>query len=148
MDKTHIKRLAARYAVQTVVAVAFVSAIVAGLNAMGLFGASITAPLIVSVVFALAVEAADILLWRWVASCHSDSLPTFFTAVSGFRMLLAVFTVVGCWAVVGHDAMAPFCVVFMVFYLVVLAHHSLFFARVSNSQGGNNTDGQPGNGKD
>ena len=109
MDKTHIKRLAARYAVQTVVAVAFVSAIVAGLNAMGLFGASITAPLIVSVVFALAVEAADILLWRWVASCHSDSLPTFFTAVSGFRMLLAVFTVVGCSAVVGRDAMAPFC---------------------------------------
>ena len=88
----------------------------------------------VSVVFALAVEVADILLWRWVAEKHSDSLPTFFTAVSGFRMLLAIFTMVGCWAVVGRDAMAPYCIVFMVFYFVVLTHHSLFFAQVNNSR--------------
>ena len=100
---------------------------------MGLYTVGIGAPLVVSVVFVLAVEVADIFIWRWVAVRHADSLPTFFTAVSGFRMLLAIFTMVGCWAAVGREAMAPYCVVFMVFYLVVLLHHSLFFARVSNS---------------
>ena len=134
MNMTNIKRLVAKYALQTLLAVAVTAALVVGVGALNLCEASLTSPLVVSVVFALAVEAADILLWRWVAEKHSDSLPTFFTAVSGFRMLLAIFTMVGCWAVVGRDAMAPYCIVFMVFYFVVLTHHSLFFAQVNNSR--------------
>lgn len=127
------ERLVKRYILQTVVLTAVLAALVAGGRALGLYSAGIGAPLVVSAVFVLAVEVADIFIWRWVAVRHADSLPTFFTAVSGFRMLLAVFTMVGCWAAVGREAMAPYCVVFMVFYLVVLLHHSLFFARVSNS---------------
>ena len=131
---TNTKRLVAKYALQTLLAVAVTAALVVGAGALNLCEASLTSPLVASVVFALAVEVADILLWRWVAEKHSASLPTFFSAVSGFRMLLAIFTMVGCWAVVGRDAMAPYCIVFMVFYFVVLTHHSLFFAQVNNSR--------------
>lgn len=126
-------QLCTRYILQTVCMVLALAACVLACKAFALFDAGIMGPLVVSAVFVLAVEAADALTWRWVAARHADSLPTFFTAVSGFRMLLAIFTMVGCWAAVGRDMMAPYCIVFMVFYLVVLLHHSLFFARVSNS---------------
>ena len=127
------KTLSTRYIWQAVVLVLAATVCVLLAKVFGLTGASVAGPLAVSVVFALAVEVADALVWKRVATLHADSLPTFFTAVSGFRMLIAVFTLVGCWAAVGRDAMAPYCIVFMVFYVIVLMHHSLFFARVSNS---------------
>lgn len=142
----HIDRLVTGYTLQTVCLVAVAAILVVGAKAIGLFDTEITAPLVVALVFALTVEVTDIMLWKWVARCHRDSLPTFFTAVSGFRLLLAVFTMVGCWAVVGREAMAPYCLVFMVFYLVVVAHHSLFFVRVSNSKVKSNDDTTPADG--
>lgn len=72
------------------------------------------------------------LVWRRVAKQSPESLPTFFTAVSGFRMLLALAVMFVYYLVAGRDKMLPFFLVFMVFYLVSLAHHSIFFARVSN----------------
>jgi len=47
-------------------------------------------PLIVSAVFALVVYAAYGMVWRRVASRSPEQLPTFFTAVSGFRLLLSL----------------------------------------------------------
>ena len=134
---TDRNRLVTRYALQTLIAVALTTALVVCAKAFNLCEADLASPLAVSVVFSLVVEGAEIFIWRWVAEKHNDSLPTFFTAVSGFRMLLAIFTMVGCWAAVGRDAMGPYCVVFMLFYLVVLMHHSLFFARVSSSHSEN-----------
>ena len=89
-------------------------------------------PAIVSVVFMLVVSGVIGLVWRRVAKRSPESLPTFFTAVSGFRLLLALAAMFVYYLVFGRSAMLLFFVVFMVFYFVSLAHHSIFFARVSN----------------
>ena len=89
-------------------------------------------PAIVSVFFTLVVSGIVGLVWRRVAKRSPESLPTFFTAVSGFRMLLALAVMFVYYLVCGRSAMLLFFVVFIVFYFVSLAHHSIFFARVSN----------------
>jgi hypothetical protein len=47
-------------------------------------------------------------------------------------MLLALATMFVYYLVVGRGAMLVFVLVFMAFYILSLAHHSVFFARVSN----------------
>ena len=89
-------------------------------------------PAIVSVVFTLVVCGTIGIVWHYVAKNSPDSLPTFFTAVSGFRLLLALAAMFIYYLACGRSAMLLFFVVFMVFYFVSLAHHSIFFARVSN----------------
>ena len=89
-------------------------------------------PTIIATVFTLVVSAAIGMIWRRVAKRSPESLPTFFTAVSGFRMLLALAVMFIYYLVFGRSAMLLFVVVFLVFYFVSLAHHSIFFARVSN----------------
>lgn len=88
--------------------------------------------IIVSVVFSLVVCWTIGLVWRWVAKNHQESLPTFFTAVSGFRLLLALAVMFVYYLVCGRGAMLLFFLVFMVFYFASLIHHSIFFAKVSN----------------
>ena len=89
-------------------------------------------PVIVSAAFTLVVSTALAVIWRRVATKSPDSLPTFFTAASAFRMLLALAVMFIYYLVNGRDAMLVFFLVFMAFYLVSLIHHSVFFARVSN----------------
>ncbi len=91
-------------------------------------------PLVVSAVFALVVESADMLVWRKVAQKGSvDTLATFLSAVSGFRMLLALMTLVGCYIAEGRDAIMNYLMVFAVFYLWLIVHHTVFFSRMSKS---------------
>ena len=89
-------------------------------------------PAIIAMVFTLVVSATIGMVWRRVAKRSPESLPTFFTAVSGFRMLLALAVMFVYYLVFGRSAMLLFFVVFIVYYFVSLAHHSIFFARVSN----------------
>ena len=91
-----------------------------------------TSYLAVAAGFSLVVEVADAKVWRRVAKKSPDSLTTFYTAVSGFRMLLALATMFVCYIIVGRDAVAPYIVVMLVYYFVLLAHHSIFFSRLSN----------------
>ena len=98
---------------------------------LGLFS-GLMYPVAVSAVFSIVVESADALVWRKVAKKSPDSLTTFYTAVSGFRMLLALATMFVCYIIVGRDAVAPYIVVMLVYYFVLLAHHSIFFSRLSN----------------
>ena len=91
-----------------------------------------TSYLAVAAGFSLVVEVADAKVWRRVAKKSPDSLTTFYTAVSGFRMLLALATMFVCYIIVGRDAVAPYIVVLLVFYFAMLAHHSIFFSRLSN----------------
>ena len=86
------------------------------------------APVIVSVVFSLVVCVAIALIWRRVAQRSAESLPTFFTAVSGFRMLLALAVMFVYYLVDTQDSMLRFFMVFIAFYFAMLAHHSIFFA--------------------
>ena len=90
------------------------------------------APAVVSVAFTLVLGLAVGLIWRRVAKGSPESLPTFFTAVSGFRLLLALAVMFVYYLVFGRGMMLPFFLVFMAFYIVSLAHHSIFFAKVSN----------------
>ena len=89
-------------------------------------------PIIVSVVYSLTVGVAVGLLWMRVAKRNSESLPTFFTALSGGRLLLALTAMFVYYLVCGRDAMLVFFLVFMAFYLVTLVHQSVFFAKVSS----------------
>ena len=91
-----------------------------------------TSYLAVAAGFSLVVEVADAKVWRRVAKKSPDSLTTFYTAVSGFRMLLALATMLVCYIIVGRDAIMPYILVLLVFYFAMLAHHSIFFSRLSN----------------
>jgi hypothetical protein len=87
---------------------------------------------IVSAVFTLVVCCTIGLIWRRVAQSSPDSLPTFFTAVSGFRLLLALAVMFVYYLIDNQNSMLRFFLVFMAFYFASLIHHSIFFARVSN----------------
>ncbi len=89
-------------------------------------------PAIISAVFTLVMCWTIGLIWRRVAKRSPESLPTFFTAVSGFRLLLALAVMFVYYLVDTHDSMLRFFLVFMAFYIVSLVHHTIFFARVSN----------------
>ena len=92
----------------------------------------VVTPAIVGAVFSLTIGFALAMIWRYVAKKAPDSLPTFYTAVSGFRLLLALATMFVYYLICGRDAMLVFFLVFMVFYFALLVHHSIFFARVTN----------------
>lgn len=88
-------------------------------------------PAIIGTAFTLVLSLVIGLVWRYVAKSAPDSLPTFFTAVSGFRLLLAL-AVMFAYYLIDKSTMVAFFLVFMAFYVVSLAHHTIFFARVSN----------------
>lgn len=94
---------------------------------------NLIAPLIVTDIFSLTVCIVETLVLHCVAQRDTENLHTFFTAATGIRMLLALFTLTGCFIAVGRAAMLPYCAVFMSFYLVFLVHHSVYFTRVLNS---------------
>lgn len=89
-------------------------------------------PVIVSAAFSLFVSVVIAQVWRRVAQHSPDSLPTFFTAVSGFRLLLALAVMFVYYLVDTQDSMLRFFMVFVAFYFAMLAHHSIFFARINN----------------
>lgn len=127
-----VDKLSLRYICQSamIIAALCVATVALGrvLSVEGLKG-----PLIVSAVFSLIIDGADGMIWNKVAKGSPESLTTFYTAVSGFRMLLALATLFGVYLTVGRNAMVEYCIVFMAFYFVLLIHHSVFFSRVSNS---------------
>ena len=89
-------------------------------------------PLVVGTVFAVVVYAAYGLVWRRVAKRSPDQLPTFFTAASGFRLLLALAVMFVYYLAAPDGSMLTFFLVFAVFYFATLAHQSVFFARLSS----------------
>ena len=132
MLKEEIKGISRRYILQSLCLLAVVTLIPALLSLLTNVG-NLTVPTIVALSFAVAVESVDALVWGKVRQAGDDGLPTFYTAVSGFRMLLALATLVVCYFVVGRDAMMEYCLVFMGYYFAIMIHHSVFFARISNS---------------
>ena len=116
-----------RYGVMVAVALALV-----GLMVMQIWFLDLLTPIIVSVVFSLVTCVAIAQIWKRVAQSSPDSLPTFFTAVSGFRLLLALEVMFVYYLVDNQDSMLRFFMVFIVFYFGMLIHHSIFFARINN----------------
>ena len=71
------------------------------------------------------------LLWKWIASSQIDYLPTFHTAVSGFRMLLVLIILGVITAIVGRDSVTPYVIAFLAYYVALLVLHSVFFAKMT-----------------
>lgn len=141
LNDTEMRKLCRRYIAQTVCFVALL-AVATELVAVSAGIDGLASPLVVSVIFALVVDVADIFVWRKIASKSDDALSAFFSAVSGFRMLLALATLLGCYIAVGRGAMLEYCVVFFVFYLALMLHHSIFFTHLSNSRVVRDTDNE------
>ena len=89
-------------------------------------------PAIVSALFSLVLSGLEAWMWGRVAKRSQEGLTTFYSAASGFRLLLALATMFVYYLIAGRDAMLVFFIVFMVFYIILLLHTSVFFARVSN----------------
>ena len=86
---------------------------------------------LVCAAYTLIFYIADAWVWYWVASKHRDYLTSFFTGTSGTRFLLALAVIGGFYLFAGGE-MKVFLVVFFLYYLVMLIHHSIFFLKVSN----------------
>lgn len=95
---------------------------------------SLMSPVWISTAFCMFFLLAFGYLWNWVMKFHKDSITTLYSVVSGFRMLMALFTLFIVFLVVGRSAMLPYVLVFMVFYLVTVAYHTIYFSRVTNRQ--------------
>ena len=108
--------------------------LIAGLTLIAFIGMKVwfqndsLTPLIVSIVFSLIVENIDIMIWARIAKHSPENLPTFFMGVSGFRMLLGIGVMFVYYLVADRTTMFLFFLIFAVFYLVLLVHHTTFFA--------------------
>ena len=91
----------------------------------------IIVPAIVSALYTLAIVVAEGLLWGRVASRSVDALTTFYSAVSGFRMLLTISVMFGYYLAYGREEMLGFLSVLAPFYVAMLVHHSIFFGMKS-----------------
>ncbi len=89
-------------------------------------------PLIISVAFSLVIIFLEAIIWKKIATKSPQSLSSFYTAVSGFRMLLALAVMLIYYIAVGRETMLTFFIVFAAFYFVLLVHHAIYFAKVSN----------------
>jgi hypothetical protein len=108
MLKEEIKGISRRYILQSLCLLAVVTLIPALLSLLTNVG-NLTVPTIVALSFAVVVEAVDALVWGKVRQAGDDGLPTFYTAVSGFRMLLALATLVVCYFVVDENLELAAC---------------------------------------
>lgn len=127
-----VDRLSKRYIVQSAAIIVVISVVI--LVARTLFGwDNIIVPLCISAAFSFVVDCTDALMWRLVASKSRESLTTFYTAVSGFRMLLSLAVMLIYYLVAEEGSIRTFFFVFATFYILLLAHNSFFFAGVSNS---------------
>ena len=125
-----VNRKCINYIAQTVIMVGLLNML--GLLAMRQWGLDLVFALSASMMFVLIVDIATILIWRWVVLNHKDMLPSFYTGVSGFRFLGALLMLLIGYLTIGQSGMQHFIVVFFVYYLVSIIHHSIFFSRVSN----------------
>lgn len=90
------------------------------------------APMAIGYGFYIVTAGIFCVIWKKVATSNPEMLTTVYMATSGFRMLLALATLTVVYIVVGREQMMPYAVVFMIFYLVAVGHHSYFFARFNN----------------
>ncbi len=131
MTSTEISKTFFRYLRQ-------IQALAIGLFLIGLLIAQVwfvdkmITPLIVSVLFVVIISWVDALLWKWVAKKHPDHMLSFFTGSGALRMLLALGTLAAYYFAGDRASMKMFFGVFIVFYFVMLIHHSVFYGRWSN----------------
>lgn len=77
LDNKMISKLTKRYSIQTLFAVAVMSLVVILIKTFAHVD-TLVYPLVVSVVFTLVIEFADVIIWKFLAKNSVDTLPTFF----------------------------------------------------------------------
>ena len=119
--------------------------IIAGLFLIGLLGVQLTQHtayinvLTICAVYSLITSSIYGGAWKAIASQSPAVLNNFYLAASGFRMLLAFLTVLIYAMVVKERTMViGFAVVFMIFYLVLLAFDTVYFYKVEKNNKINN----------
>lgn len=119
--------------------------IIAGLFLIGLLGVQLTQHttyinvLTICAVYSLITSSIYGGAWKAIASQSPAVLNNFYLAASGFRMLLAFLTVLIYAMVVKERAMViGFVVIFMIFYLVLLAFDTVYFYKVEKNNKINN----------
>ena len=119
--------------------------IIAGLYLIGLLVVQLTQQtayinlLTISAVYSLITSSIYGGAWKAIAGQSPTVMNNFYLAGSGFRMLLAFLTVVVYAMVVKERAMViGFVVIFMIFYLVLLAFDTVYFYKVEKNNKINN----------
>lgn len=119
--------------------------IIAGLFLIGLLGVQLTQQtayinvLTICAVYSLITSSIYGGAWKVIASQSPAVLNNFYLAASGFRMLLAFLTVLIYAMVVKERTMViGFVVIFMIFYLVLLAFDTVYFYKVEKNNKINN----------
>lgn len=120
-----------KYCIQSVLIVVLLSCLLLAVGSR-LFDDFTIAAMIVCVAFSVFVELAYVMIWVKVRKSAPDMLTSFYTAASGFRMLLALATM-GIYYVATDDGMLTFLIIFAIYYFLMLAHNTFFFARLTNS---------------
>ena len=130
---TPVRPQSKRYAFQSFLLAAVLSILTLGVAHFMKGGTALVAvPVAVSFGFVVLSSILIAVMWCKVAEKHADSLTTFYSVVPGFRMLAALATLTVCYFCVGRDAMLPYVIVFMILYFAELAHHTLYFSRITN----------------
>ncbi len=93
------------------------------------YSLAIGAPLMVGFVFGVVETIVVSMLWLRTATRNLDGMPTFHSAVSGFRVLAALAVLGVAYLVVGRQGMRPYVVWMGVFYVALLVLHTVFFSR-------------------
>lgn len=101
-----------------------------------LSGSQATVAVVVSAVFHLVCSTAYIYGWKAIAKRSPETLPKYYLAGSAFRLMAAAAVLlVYCVAERNNvQAIKVFAVVFIVYYVLILAFDALFFAKVSNKK--------------
>lgn len=94
----------------------------------------LTKPAAFSAAFCIVTSIIIGTLWKWVAKNSEEMLTTFYASTNAFRMLLALASLTVCYFVVGSEDITRYVWVFMVFYIIVIAHHAIYFAHITNKQ--------------
>jgi len=126
----NINKESNKYIVQSIALCCLLT--ICGFVAMKVWSLDLLSAIIVSVCFILVIEVASALVFRWVATKHSDMIPTFITGVSGLRFLAALVVMAVWYVLSDRTSMMQFIVVFLIYYMASLIHHSIFFSRVSS----------------
>ena len=104
LNTRDVEKACRRYFVQGILITAFLSLIVVALY-IQFPEWNLIAPMIMTDIFSLTVCIAEALVLRIVAKHGTENLHNFFTAATGLRMFLALFTLTGCYLVEGRDAL-------------------------------------------
>lgn len=130
MTKKEIKKLSILYMLQGIVLI-----IIATLGTLLVNQFTRVPDLLLVLIYSCLYSVSIVLIvgffWRMVAS-DPESMTSLLTNISGFRMLMAFVTMLSFYLLEDSKNLMPCFFVFMAFYILLLIHHTIFFAKVSN----------------